>query len=130
VQAVARFFKNYANFSGRASRSEFWWVGLFYFVAFIVVGMIAGVIESLSYSSSYYSGSDPVSMFLMLVIVVAFLGSIVPSLALGWRRMHDANLSGALYLLNLVPYVGGLVVFVFTLLGPRPEGRRFDRIER
>lgn len=133
VQAVSRFFKNYANFSGRASRSEYWWVALFYFVAFIVLGITAAIVQEASYSYGYYSGfgaSDTLGIFFGLVFFVLLIGSIVPSLALGWRRLHDANLAGPLYLLNLVPYIGGFVVLVFSLLPPRPEGRRFDRVMR
>ncbi|WP_375342260.1 DUF805 domain-containing protein [Curtobacterium sp. MCSS17_008] len=50
----------------------------------------------------------------------------MPTLALGWRRLHDANLPGALYLIALVV---GIVGIVFGLLPSNPEGARYDRPE-
>jgi hypothetical protein len=54
------------------------------------------------------------------------LAQIVPGIALAVRRLHDANLSGLLYLLVLVPSVGGLIVLVLHLLPSNPAGRRYD----
>lgn len=128
-QAFVRFFKNYANFSGRASRSEFWWMALITWGAFIILGIIVGIIEGATTASTISTSgpSEWVTGILGFMFLVVFLGILVPWIAIGWRRLHDANLAGPLYLLNLIPYLGGLIVFVFTLLPPRPEGRRFDR---
>ncbi|MGH1548773.1 DUF805 domain-containing protein [Leifsonia poae] len=62
----------------------------------------------------------------MIALAWAF-GTLVPGLALVWRRLHDADLSGAFFLLVLVPLVGGLTVLVLTLLPPNARGARFDR---
>jgi uncharacterized membrane protein YhaH (DUF805 family) len=51
----------------------------------------------------------------------------VPSIAISVRWLHDANMSGALYLRNFVPDVGGFVVLIRTLMPSRQEGVRFDR---
>ena len=125
-QAFIRFFKNYVNFSGRASRSEFWWMALITWGAFIVVGILAGIIEGITASSVPMTSGGGIETLFGLFFLIIFLGTILPWISIGWRRLHDANLAGPLYLLNLVPYVGGLVVFIFTLLPPKPEGRRFD----
>lgn len=133
IQALARFFRNYANFSGRASRSEFWWMVLFFWAAVFVLAFVAAFVEEASYSYGYIGGygpGDAVGTLLGLTVLALFFGTLVPWIAIGWRRLHDANLAGPLYLLNLVPYLGSLVVFVFTLLPPRPEGRRFDQPTR
>ena len=50
----------------------------------------------------------------------------MPSLALTVRRLHDVNMSGWMVLLGLIPFVGGLIVLIFTLLPSKPEGQRFD----
>jgi uncharacterized membrane protein YhaH (DUF805 family) len=74
--AVSVCFKKYATFSGRASRSEFWFFYLFYIIIYIV-GSIAGVaVDS--------------SMLAYLFIVPIWL----PQLAVGIRRMHDVGRSG------------------------------------
>lgn len=54
------------------------------------------------------------------------LATIIPSIALGVRRLHDANFSGWLLLLVLVPFLGALAILVFTLLPSNPAGQRFD----
>jgi len=131
-QAITRFFKNYANFSGRASRSEYWWMALALALLFFALAMVGGIFGSLVQAASYYryGSGDIIAGFFGLILLLVFLGIIIPCIALTWRRMHDANLPGPLYFLTFVPYVGGLVVFIFTLLSPKPEGRRFDRPNR
>ncbi len=145
-QAVKRFFRGYAKFSGRASRSEYWWIALFSFLVqlvpmvLLVIGII-GVIASTAFSYDYYSSSynaGPAAGSIALIIIggiLAFLISLamlIPSLAVGWRRMHDANFAGPLYLLtfaSIIPYVGWLgsiAVLVLALMPSKAEGRRFD----
>lgn len=123
-QAISRFFKKYATFSGRASRSEYWWVVLFTTLVAIVLSviMLIGGVSTMDVGST-----DPgTGMIPGLVLLLIFsLAIIVPSIAVTVRRLHDANFSGWFYLLNLT-YVGGIVVLIFTLLESKPEGARFD----
>ena len=51
---------------------------------------------------------------------------IVPTLAVTVRRLHDAGYSGWLVLLSFIPWLGGLILFVFTLLPASPNGARYD----
>ncbi|UAJ81789.1 DUF805 domain-containing protein (plasmid) [Leifsonia sp. ZF2019] len=51
----------------------------------------------------------------------------MPTLAISWRRLHDANLPGPLFLTSLIPYAGTPIVMILNLLPPKTEGRRFDR---
>nr|WP_233614076.1 DUF805 domain-containing protein [Leucobacter edaphi] len=145
-QAVKRFFKSFAKFSGRASRSEYWWVALFTFlISLIPLTLYFGgaiILASTSASaSSGYSGYDGtmspatapanglgVTFFVLggILLLIVSLGLLVPNLAITWRRLHDANFAGPFYFIALIPYVGGLVVLVFTILGSNPAGRRFD----
>lgn len=132
-QAVSRFFKKYATFSGRASRSEYWWVQLFQFLVYLVpaimisAGTDFGAIVAggeFEASSVTYSG---VAAFGYVLYAVIWLIFIVPTLSLLWRRLHDANLGGPWALLYLIPGVGGLIVLIMTLLPSNPAGARFDR---
>lgn len=116
--AIQRAFKKYARFDGRASRSEFWWFQLGYvliaFVAYIpaIIGIAADI---------------PALALIGVVLVIAvLLGVIVPALALSARRLHDANLSGWLYLISLIP-CGSFVLLVLWCLPSKPEGVRYDR---
>lgn len=89
-QAVASCFKNYATFSGRACRSEYWFFTLFQFI----VNFIAGIIDKTvlqDYSYTYYIGHHAQQAGLLSVILwVVFL---LPGLAVYFRRLHDVNKS-------------------------------------
>lgn len=121
-QAVQRFFKKYATFSGRASRSEYWWVELFVFLVNLVLSIL------LSLGMKDFGGEYEVNGFGWFMIVVASLWGlalIVPHLALTMRRLHDANFSGWFILLGLIPG-GAFVIFIFTLIPSNPAGVRYD----
>jgi len=129
VDAVKRFFTKYADFSGRASRSEYWWVVLangVLFFALSIVGFVAGYPGS---TTDVDGTLNPGPGFIPFGIVLAilFFGTFVPFLSLGVRRLHDVDLSGWLLLISLFPYLGSFVIFILSLLGPKPRGARFDR---
>ncbi|MBF0688446.1 MAG: DUF805 domain-containing protein [Cellulomonas sp.] len=127
-QAVRRLVRRYTVFSGRASRSEYWWVALFYLLVEVGAGVVAAVVAGVTGS---IVGDDSTAFGWVMGIVLglaalAWLLLLIPGIALAVRRMHDANLSGWLLLMCLVP---GLVLvgIVFMLLPSNPAGARFDR---
>lgn len=137
-QATKRFFKNYANFKGRASRSEYWWAQLFIFLielvplALYIIGLVmmgANFVavegsDVAAVESGLGTGIALLTIGLILLIVIG-LAVLIPSLAITWRRLHDSNLAGPFYFLALTS-VGAIIVFVMTLLPSKPMGRRFD----
>ncbi|GAA1822338.1 DUF805 domain-containing protein [Microlunatus capsulatus] len=126
VDAVKRAFQKYARFDGRASRSEYWWFTL----AYTIVGLLLYVpfLVSVGVASENGSSDFPAGAAVILVIgILVFLATIVPSIAVAVRRLHDGGFSGWLYLLSLVPSVGGIVVLVLMVLPSKPEGARYDR---
>jgi uncharacterized membrane protein YhaH (DUF805 family) len=76
--------KNYAGFSGRARRAEYWYFTLFYMIVYVAVAVVAGIIHA------------------PLLLVVYQLAMFIPSLAVGIRRMHDTDHSGWWILLPIV----------------------------
>ena len=103
-------FDNYANFEGRARRSEYWYFILMNLLILIIPTMImfAGIGNSGGEGSLFYLGAG--------VLVLAGLVLFVPSLALAVRRLHDTGKSGWWYLIGVIPvvsYIGGLVLLVF-----------------
>lgn len=136
-QAIKRFFQNYVNFSGRASRSEYWWATLFVVLLQIVPTILyiiglAGVAsstasyavsEGTTYSAPSAGATALFSIGLILLLLIS-LAVLIPSISMAWRRLHDANLAGPFWFLSLTS-VGSIVVLVFTILPPKPEGRRF-----
>jgi uncharacterized membrane protein YhaH (DUF805 family) len=122
--AVRRFFQKYATFSGRASRSEYWWLTL----VSIGVSIILNIITSVgSTTTAYASTPGPGAVIGGILAVIWGLATIVPSLALSVRRLHDSNKSGWMLLLGLIPFAGVIILLVFMLLGPEPAGQRFDQ---
>lgn len=57
------------------------------------------------------------------MLILAVLALIVPNISVTVRRLHDAGYSGWFYLLNFVPYVGGIILFIFTLLPSAPPNQ-------
>lgn len=127
-QAVKRFFAKYATFSGRASRSEFWWVALFEILlnAVFVVLLIVVLLTTGEQTETGVRGTGPEIVVLVIWGIVA-LALIIPHIAITVRRLHDGNFSGWLYLLNLIPSVGSIIVLVLTLMPSNLEGSRYDR---
>ncbi|MBB3308640.1 uncharacterized membrane protein YhaH (DUF805 family) [Rhizobium sp. BK196] len=129
VRTVLR--EKYATFSGRASRSEYWWFYLFYvLVAFAFAVVAIGVATA----SGGVEGGVPSTIIAIGAIGGLFvLGTIIPFLAVQIRRFHDRNMSGwwylALIILGLIPYVGfiaSIAIFVISVLpgtvGPNKFG--------
>jgi uncharacterized membrane protein YhaH (DUF805 family) len=108
-QAVRRFFQRYALFRGRASRSEFWW----WILANAIIGTVISVLIAIA------------SIF-RVVEVLWDLAVLVPSLALGARRLHDTNRSGWWQLLAFIPIVGWIILVVWFASEEKAEGVRFD----
>ena len=89
--------KNYASFSGRASRTEFW-----YFVIFIIIGYIIGF------------GLIFISYMLFWLLAIFMIAIIIPALAVTARRLHDINKTGWL---QLLPWPFGLLEGIFASSG-------------
>lgn len=127
--AVRRFWKKYTTFSGRASRSEYWWWVLVAGAVSIVLQIITAVGGAAGSTTSAYgtTAPGPGAVIGYILIALWLLVTIVPSLALISRRLHDANFSAWLMLIGLVPFVGGLALLVFMVLPSNPLGQRFDQ---
>ena len=123
-EAIRRFFKKYADFTGRASRSEFWWWYLFAVLIAIVYSILLTTLGTIGNGGRGYG---PIGWILIVVYIVWAVAIVVPSLALVWRRLHDANLAGPFFFLGFIPLVGWIILLVFYVMPSKPEGARFDR---
>jgi len=121
-EAFVRFWKKYAAFSGRASRSEYWWVVLISLTVSVVIFLMGVLLAGGDVAAANASLTGPED----ILSYVWTLVTLVPSLAVAVRRLHDTNRSGWWTLL-LVPVVGVIVLLVWYASGPNPAGARFDR---
>jgi uncharacterized membrane protein YhaH (DUF805 family) len=128
VQAVKLWLKNWKNFSGRASRSEYWWVYLALAIVMTAL-MIVAMVVGLGIAAASGGSDSAIGLALALVsgvIGIVGLATLVPSLSLGVRRLHDTNQSGWLYLVSFIPYVGSIILIVLMAQASNPAGARFD----
>jgi uncharacterized membrane protein YhaH (DUF805 family) len=103
TDAIRTCFTKYADFNGCASRSEFWWWALFSIVGSIVLGMFSSVLPW-----------------------VFSLITLVPSIAVAARRLHDTDRSGWLQLIGLIPLVGWIIVLIWYAQDTRRPSRYAD----
>jgi len=103
-------FRQYADFSGRASRKEFWMFFLFNCIAVFVLYFIIGIASIMSYSSDGMTGGGLVLPVLLLWLYV--LATFIPNLAITVRRLHDAGESGWMILVSLIPIAGAIWLLV------------------
>lgn len=115
--AIDKAFKNYLNFSGRSSRSEFW-----YFFLFILIGnFLTHLIDT------YIIGYHPEEMG--IVSGIFFLATAIPQLSLTFRRLHDTGKSGWWFLLSFT-IIGLIPLFVWWCTNSDPKKNRYGNIPK
>lgn len=115
--AVRTCLAKYADFSGRARRSEYW-----YFVLFnVLVSVVASILDA-ALGTDTGTGTG-------VIAGLASLALLLPGLAVGVRRLHDISKSGWWILIGLIPVVGWIVLVIWFVQdshgdnehGPRPK---------
>ncbi len=110
-----RCIGKYADGTGRARRKEYWYFVLFHLLILagplVLFFVFAGIEEQ-----SAYDEMSLLTGIAAIVLVLIYLFFLLPGLAALIRRFHDVGLSGWLVLLGIIPYVGGFITFIITLL--------------
>jgi uncharacterized membrane protein YhaH (DUF805 family) len=104
-EAVSDGFSKYAMFSGRSSRSAYWWWILFYVLVFVGASILDAAVNT--------------PIFAILV----WLGFIIPNIAVLVRRLHDTDHSGWWVLIGLIPLIGAIVLIVFACIDSGPPNQ-------
>jgi len=119
-------FRRYAEFTGRSRRMEFWSFGLFNLIVYAIIGAIVFGTGA-SMASLADTGGNAVSVISTLffsgfglLFAIYWLATIIPTIAVTVRRLHDRDMSGWWYLgvivLSFIPLVGALVSIAFLVI--------------
>ena len=120
IDAYKNFFKNYAEFTGRSTRPDFWWVWLgnlilsipFWIIYFYTV-FLSTVMDSVSDSAS--EATFMVFGLVAIIYAVFYLAILVPTLALSVRRLRDAGFHWAFIFLRFAPMGGIALLILFAM---------------
>ena len=106
-EAISDGFSKYATFSGRTSRSGYWWFYLFYILVLVGASILDAAIKT------------PILTGLAVL-------ALSPTLAVLVRRLHDTDHSGWWILISFVPLVGTIVLIVFACIDSGPPNKYGD----
>ncbi len=113
-------WKKSFTFAGRASRSEYWLFYLFSILLIAAIGILAAIIVPAmtrgSESGASMVGSLAAAGAISLIALLIFF----PFLSVLVRRLHDTNRSGWWFWIALIPFIGGIWLFVLTVLDSSP----------
>ncbi len=105
--------KQYAVFSGRARRKEYWFFFLFNILIAFVLGVIDGLIGTFTETGVGILGT------------LYSLAVFIPGIAVSVRRLHDTNRSAWWLLIALIPLIGAIVLFIFMILDSTPGANQY-----
>jgi uncharacterized membrane protein YhaH (DUF805 family) len=120
-------YTRYADFRGRSCRMEYWMFHLLWAAVLIVLWTVG--VSAHRLGNPAITGT--IAPMCLVLGALFLLGSLIPMIAVTVRRFHDQDKTGWFYLMNFIPYVGGLVVFIFMCIegtvgsnqyGPDPKG--------
>jgi uncharacterized membrane protein YhaH (DUF805 family) len=103
--------KNYVGFSGRAGRREYWMFFLVYILIYFGLAILTAILPTM------------LAKLLGLVTLVFAVGLLIPSIAVGVRRLHDSDRSGWWMLLLFVPLAGLYVLYLLIIEGTNGSNR-------
>ena len=111
MEYFTKALKHYADFTGRARRTEYWMFYLFYIIFYIVCSAVG-----------YLLGTEFITMIYALAL-------LIPLLSAGARRLHDTGRSGWWQLINLIPIIGTIILIILfaqdshddNKYGPNPK---------
>ena len=120
IDAYKNFFKNYAEFTGRSTRPDFWWVWLgtlILSIPFWIIYFYTVFLSTVMYSVSDSASEATFMVFVLVAIIYAvfYLAILVPTLALSVRRLRDAGFHWAFIFLRFAPMGGIALLILFAM---------------
>ena len=110
IEAYKLFWKNFANFNGRARRRDYWLA----YLANVIIAVVLMVLPMLV---------EPLAIVFAILSIVFGLAILVPMLAISWRRLHDIGKSGVWYFIMFVPIVGFIWYIILLCKDSEPDNQ-------
>ena len=110
----------YADFSGRSRRLEYWMFTLFHI---LTIALLIGL--AIFFGSPSGQPHTLAENYFLVVTALFVLGTIIPSIAVTVRRLHDQDKPGWYYFLSFIPYIGGLIMIVLMCLDGTPGSNSY-----
>lgn len=126
ISAYKSMFKKYAQFSGRSRRSEYWYamfmntIIIFVFELIMLVPITKGIINN-----NLSTGETIFTMAGWLIFFLYYLAILIPSLSMTVRRLHDIGKSAWWLLIGFIPYIGSIILFIFSVLDSQPGANKY-----
>ncbi|MFM5954500.1 MAG: DUF805 domain-containing protein [Novosphingobium sp.] len=117
--------RRYADFEGRSRRMEYWMYQVFTLAIYLVCGAVMLLGVPWGEMESVDAQPGPVFWVGLGMAGLWYLVTFIPDIAVTVRRFHDQDMSGWMYLLRFIPYLGGLVVMVFMFIDGQRNANRF-----
>ena len=106
--------RKYAVFTGRSRRSEYWYFALFYFLILFALSIV-----------DVFAGTMSVEAEIGLFSGIFGLAMVIPSIAVGVRRLHDIGKSGWWILIGFIPLVGWIILLVWACRDSQPGANAY-----
>jgi len=127
AKAYESYWKNYFNFSDRTSRSGYWYVVLMNIIISVgfvfYICLMAGIMED----SEYFYEIEILLDLSLLIFLGFYIANIIPSISIVVRRLHDINESGGLFFIQLIPYIGSLIILIMMCLNSVNENNKYGK---
>lgn len=118
--AIKSTFVNYFNFSGRASRSEYWFFILFMFLVGIILTTTVAPVptdNNLMQDAAVFEKQP--------IIIVYQLFFLIPLLSFSCRRLHDMNYCNWWILIYFIPFVGPIALYIWFIFPSDPQENKY-----
>ncbi len=122
VDSVKSYWTNYAQFKGRTSRTTFWWTALFSILASIAIGLI---FPGTYHTEMLFNEVEIRSYDQSTIESLWDLATLIPTLAISVRRLHDTGRSGANFLFIFLPIVGWIILLMYFLQSGKSESNQY-----
>lgn len=122
IESIKTVLSKYVDFTGRARRSEYWWFVLFFMIGNLVLGMV----DSFLFGTTVVTDTSvSASTDTPILSGIFGLAMLLPSIAVGVRRLHDIDKSGWWLLVSFIPLIGAIVLIVWFATGGTRGPNRF-----